>query len=141
MNVVSSSPVTQRDRQWHDNDRCDWHRSPSRQSYQYSRYGRHDDHTMMTQTDTDAVLVLPYRETEMQVHTLEAVFASRLLKDIHTLLAAVKGQTSATVSQPQNDFPKLMPDKNDSQPHDSVSSTILAIVEGIEVCTLTDSVN
>lgn len=36
------SPVTQRDHQWHDNDRRDRHRSPSRQSYQYSRYGRHD---------------------------------------------------------------------------------------------------
>jgi len=42
--------------------------------------------TMMTQTDTDAVLVLLYRETEMEVHTLEAVFASSLLKDIRTLV-------------------------------------------------------
>lgn len=32
-----------------------------------------------------------------------------------------------------------MPDKNDSHSDDSVSSTILAIVEGIEVCTLIDS--
>lgn len=32
-----------------------------------------------------------------------------------------------------------MPDNNDSQPDDSVSSNILAIVEGIEVCTLIDS--
>lgn len=32
-----------------------------------------------------------------------------------------------------------MPDSNDSQPDDSVSSTILTIVEGIEVCTLIDS--
>ena len=31
-----------------------------------------------------------------------------------------------------------MPDNNDSQPDDSVSSTILAIVESIEVCTLFD---
>ena len=37
------SPVAQRDRQWHDNDRRDQHRSPSRQSYQLSRYGRHDN--------------------------------------------------------------------------------------------------
>lgn len=32
-----------------------------------------------------------------------------------------------------------MPDDNELQPDDSVSSTILAIVEGIEVCTLIDS--
>lgn len=32
-----------------------------------------------------------------------------------------------------------MLDNNDSQPDDSVSANILAIVEGIEVCTLIDS--
>lgn len=37
------SPVHQRNREWHDNDKRDRHYSPSRQSYQYSRYGRHDD--------------------------------------------------------------------------------------------------
>ena len=46
--------------------------------------------TMMTQTDTDAALVLLYRGIEMQVHTLEAVFASSLLKDIHTLAPTVR---------------------------------------------------
>lgn len=46
--------------------------------------------TMMTQTDTDAALVLLHRETEMQVRTLEAVFASSLLKDIHTLAPTIR---------------------------------------------------
>lgn len=39
---------------------------------------------MMTLTDTDAVLVQLHRETEMQVHTLGAVFDSSHLKDLHT---------------------------------------------------------
>lgn len=37
--------------------------------------------------------------------------------------------------KPQNTNPQLMPDYNDLQPYDSVSSDILGIVEGIEVCT------
>ena len=37
------SPVTQRYRQWKGNDRRDRHRSPSLQSYQYSKYGHHDN--------------------------------------------------------------------------------------------------
>lgn len=40
--------------------------------------------TMMTQADTDAVLVLLHGETEMEVHTPEAVFDTSLQKDSHT---------------------------------------------------------
>lgn len=37
------SPVHQRNHEWHDDDKRDRRHSPSRQSYQHSRYGRHDD--------------------------------------------------------------------------------------------------
>lgn len=54
-------------------------------------------------------------------------------------LAAVEEQTSATSSQGLSDTLQLMPDDNDSQPDSAVSSNILAIVEGIEVCSSIDS--
>lgn len=80
----------------------------------------------------------------MQVHTPGPVFTFSLLKGMHTptlrlSLAAVERQTSATTSQPQDDTPQLMSGNNVSQPDDSVSSNILAIVEGIEIRTLIDS--
>ncbi len=43
-----------------------------------------------TLTDTDTVLVQLCREIEIQDHTLKPVFASGLLKDIHTLPPAIR---------------------------------------------------
>lgn len=81
--------------------------------------GRHDAHSHR-QSPTP----VPRRNRDASPHTEGNVRLQSPERHVHSCsnrqgnfsLAVVKGQTSASASQPHSDAPRLMPDNSDSQP-------------------------